>query len=73
VVGFLGFIIGPLLYGFLLAAFRTRIYMLKEEGAIDEKELAELSEGEGLPPGPRFCGLGSKARSALEWLRRYRT
>jgi Predicted permease len=73
VVGFLGFIIGPLLYGFLLAAFRTRVYMLKEEGAIDEKELVELSEGEGLPPGARFCGLGLKARSALEWLRRYRT
>ncbi|MFZ2536723.1 AI-2E family transporter [Methanothrix sp.] len=72
VVGFLGFIIGPLLYGFLLAAFRTRVYMLKKEGAIDEKDLAELAEEENLPPGPRFCDLGSKARSALELLRRYR-
>ena len=71
VVGFLGFIIGPLLYGFLLAAFRTRVYMLKEEGAIDEKELAELSEGANLPPGPRFCDMGSKARSAMLWLKRH--
>ena len=69
VVGVLGFIIGPLLYGFLLAAFRTRIYMLKEEGVIDEKELAALSEGESLPPGPRFCDLGSKARSAMQRLK----
>jgi predicted PurR-regulated permease PerM len=70
VVGVLGFVIGPLLYGFLLAAFRTRIYMLKEEGAIDEEELAEISEGEKPPIGPRFCGLGSKARSGLERLKR---
>ena len=46
--------------------------MLKKEGAIDEKDLAELAEEENLPPGPRFCDLGSKARSALEWLRHYR-
>ncbi len=70
VVGVLGFIIGPLLYGFLLAAFRTRIYMLKEEGAIDEEELAEISEREKPPTGPRFCDLGSKARSALERVKR---
>ena len=50
VVGVLGFIIGPLLYGFILAAFRTRIYMLKEEGTISEKDLAEISENGMTPP-----------------------
>lgn len=70
VVGVLGFIIGPLLYGFLLAAFRTRIHMLKEEGAIDEKELIEISEGEKPSPSYGFCDLGARARSALERLKR---
>ncbi|WP_348528809.1 hypothetical protein [Methanothrix sp.] len=44
--------------------------MLKEEGAIDEKELIEISEGEKPSPSYGFCDLGARARSALERLKR---
>lgn len=73
VVGVLGFIVGPLLYGFILAAFRTRVYMLKEEGTIDDRDLAELSEEEKASPTSLTpAGLGSKVRAAVKWVKRGR-
>jgi len=51
VVGIMGMIIGPAIYGFVLAAFRTWIYF-KEIKVRDDKPivLIEQSLQQGVPP-----------------------
>ncbi len=72
VIGVMGVIVGPALYGFVLAAYRTRLHIMEEEAG----EVVTTSKG----PKPSKTSsvlsidglrrLGRKARSFVSWLTR---
>ncbi|HOO53982.1 MAG TPA: AI-2E family transporter [Methanothrix sp.] len=74
VIGVMGVIVGPALYGFVLAAYRTRLHILEEEAGVvtipprGEKPSAKSSflSIEGLRR------LGLRARGFVSWLTRGR-
>jgi len=74
VIGFMGVIVGPALYGFVLAAYRTRLHIMEEEAGVMVTPLG------GPKPSPKSSflsteglrRLGRKARSFISWLTRGR-
>lgn len=74
VIGFMGVIVGPALYGFVLAAYRTRLHIMEEEAGVTVTP----------PGGPKpsktssflsidgLRRLGRKIRSFVSWITRGR-
>jgi predicted PurR-regulated permease PerM len=72
VIGVMGVIVGPALYGFVLAAYRTRLHIMEEEAG----EMVTTPGGPKPSPKSSFLSidglrrLGRKARSFVSWLTR---
>ncbi|KQC15479.1 MAG: hypothetical protein APR56_14435 [Methanosaeta sp. SDB] len=70
VIGVMGVVVGPALYGFILAAYRTRLSIMKEEAGVvakpeaQKKNPTESSQGRSL--------LGRRAGGFISWLSRGR-
>jgi len=68
----MGVIVGPALYGFVLAAYRTRLHIMEEEAGV------VVTTPGGPKPSPKSSflsidglrRLGRKARSFVSWLTR---
>lgn len=74
VIGVMGVIVGPALYGFVLAAYRTRLSIMNEEAGV-----AAAKPGGGKPrPKSSFLSidglhsLGGRARGFISWISRGR-
>jgi predicted PurR-regulated permease PerM len=69
VIGVMGVVVGPALYGFVLAAYRTRLSMMEEEAGVArpaaQKKVTNTSSGV-------LRRLGRKIRSFISWLTRGR-
>ncbi len=72
VIGVMGVIVGPALYGFVLAAYRTRLHIMEEEAGV------KATPPGGPKPSPTSSvlsidglrRLGRKVRSFVSWLTR---
>jgi hypothetical protein len=67
-IGVMGVIVGPALYGFVLAAYRTRLSMMEEVAGVARPEAKRGPTG----PSGGPSRLGRKARGFVSWLTRGR-
>ncbi len=69
VIGVMGVIVGPALYGFVLAAYRTRLSILEEVAGVAGVAVARRT-GPGEPASSsceRIRSLGRRAKGLLSW------